>query len=187
VRVQGLFVPSVTDANDMVDITKRKLEQLVGQYASCVREAEQAVVCEDSPQTHCSSVQYGLIAQAAKTSMAVYNFDSFANHNVAEDGEKREDGREGRFSVDDEEWDVVDFETVCEISHTCSASIGVGDDNHLVAAIDEFLVFVRKVVGDPSNEESLHWTADTCGFPLLLLGVSDMLGASVRATIPGWG
>jgi hypothetical protein len=127
----------------MVDITKRKLEELVGQYAPRVREAEQAVIREDSPQTHCSSVQYGLVTQAAKTSMAVYDFDSFANYNVAEDGEEREDGWEGRFSVDDEEGDVVDFEAICEVPHTCSAGIGVSDDNYLVATVDEFLAFVR--------------------------------------------
>jgi hypothetical protein len=136
-------VPGVTDAYDMVNITKRKLQELVGQYAPCVCKPKQAVVRKDSPQTHCPSVKNGLVAQAAETSMAVYYLDSFANHDISEDREEGEDSREGRLSVDDEEGDVVDLKTIGEVPHTGTAGIGVGDDNHFVASVDEFLELVK--------------------------------------------
>jgi hypothetical protein len=84
-------------------------------------------------------MQYCLIAQAAEAGMSVHYLDSLAYYDVAEDGEEGEDGWEGRFAVHDEEWYVVDLEAIRQVSHTCSASVRVSDDNHLVAAIDEFL------------------------------------------------
>ena len=103
------------------------------------------MICEDRPQPHGSSMQYGLIAQAAETSMSVYDFDALADHDVAKDGEEREDGRKGGLSVDDQKRDVVDLEAICEVSHTSPTSVGMSDDNHLVSAIDEFLKLVRAV------------------------------------------
>jgi hypothetical protein len=71
--------------------------------------------------------------------MTVYYLNPLANNNVSENGEEGEDGREGRLPIDDQERDVVDFEAVCEISYACTTSVGVGNDNHLVTSIDEFL------------------------------------------------
>jgi hypothetical protein len=81
--------------------------------------------------------------------MPVYYVNPFANHYVAEYREEGEDGREGRFAVDDEKGDVVDFEAVCEISHARSAGVGVSDDDHFVSSIDEFLE-VFSIVGGSS-------------------------------------
>jgi hypothetical protein len=133
----------MADANNMIDIAESELEKLVGKYASCVRKAKQTVICEDSSQTHGPSMQYGLVTQATETSVPVYYLDSFTNSNVAEDGEEGEDGRECRLAIDNEERDVVDFKAVCEVPYTCPASIGVSDDNHLVAPINKFLELVR--------------------------------------------
>jgi hypothetical protein len=71
--------------------------------------------------------------------MTMHYLDSLAYYDVAKDGKEGEDGWEGRFAVHNEERYVVDFEAIGQVSHTCSASVRVSDDNHLVAAIDEFL------------------------------------------------
>ena len=71
--------------------------------------------------------------------MAMYYLDSFANYDIAKDGEEGEDGRKGRLAIDDQEWNVVDFEAIGQVSYACSAGVSVSDDDHLVAAIDEFL------------------------------------------------
>ena len=90
-------------------------------------------------------MQYSLVAQATETGMTVYYLDSFTNYDVAEYGKEGEDGWESRLAVDDEEWDVVDFESIRQVPYACSSGIGVSDDDHLVAAIYEFLKIVRIV------------------------------------------
>jgi len=47
-----VIVPSVTDTDDMVNVAQGKLQKLVGENASCVRKAKQAMIREDSPQPH---------------------------------------------------------------------------------------------------------------------------------------
>jgi hypothetical protein len=135
----GQTVPGVADADDVVDITERELEELVGENAPRVGEAKQAVVGEDGPQAHGPRMQYGLMAQGTETGMAVHNFNLLADADVAEDGEEGEDGRESCLAVDGPEGDVVDLEAVCEVPYPRATGIGVSDDDHLVAAIDEFL------------------------------------------------
>ena len=94
--------------------------------------------------------------------MSMNNLDLFPNDNVSEDGEKGEDRREGRCAVDDKEWNMVDFETIREVSNAGSSIVGVCNHYDFVSAIDEFggkLVNVafdasgcrEKVVADHSN------------------------------------
>jgi len=56
---------------------------------------------------------------------------------VTEDGEEGEDSRKGRFSVDDQKRYMVHLQAVCEIPDACSTSIGMRDDNDVVATINE--------------------------------------------------
>lgn len=129
----------------MVDVAQGELQELVGEDAAGVCEAEQTVVGEDGPQAHSSRMQYSLIAQAAETGVAVHYLNPFADHDVPEDGEEGEDGREGCLAVDDEEGHVVDLEAVRQVSHACPASVGMCDDYHLVSSVDEFLNGVKTV------------------------------------------
>ncbi len=69
--------------------------------------------------------------------MTVHDLDLLSKDNVSENREKRKDSREGRFSVYNQEWDMIDLETIGKIPHTCSALVGVCNDHNLVAAIDE--------------------------------------------------
>ena len=67
--------------------------------------------------------------------MSVDNLNLFSNKNVSEDWEKGEDCWHGRFSIDDQEWYMIDFETIGEIVHSCASLVCMSDDNDLVAAI----------------------------------------------------
>lgn len=55
-------VPSMTDADDMVDVAEYEFEQLVCQDTGCICKAEQTVIRKDGAQTHCPSMEDGLVA-----------------------------------------------------------------------------------------------------------------------------
>ena len=94
------------------------------------------MICKDSAETHCPSVQNGFVAEATKTGMPMHNLNLFSQDDVAENWEERENGGECRFTVDDKERDVIDFETVGQIAYSCTTFIGMCDDDDLMAAID---------------------------------------------------
>jgi hypothetical protein len=75
--------------------------------------------------------------------MAVYDLNPLADDNVSEYGKEGEDGWKGGLAVDDEKGDVVDLEAIRKVPDTCAASVGMRDDDHLVAAVDELLSVVR--------------------------------------------
>lgn len=128
----------MTDTDDMVHITEGKLEQLVRQDGTCIGKAEQRMVRKHGAQPHGARMQNRLMAETAQTGVAMHDLDLLADDNVAEDGEEGEDGGHGRFPVDDEERDMVDLESVGEVADPGAALVRMGDDDNLVAAIDEF-------------------------------------------------
>ena len=69
--------------------------------------------------------------------MAVNNLDLFSNNNVSKDGEKREDGWKGAFTIYNQERHMVDLETVGEIANARSALISMGDNNNFVTAVNQ--------------------------------------------------
>jgi hypothetical protein len=86
------------------------------------------------------------MAKTAQARMAMYNLNLLSNDNIPEDGEEREDGWEGRCSIDDEKWNVVDFEAIRQISHSSPPVVCMSDDYDLVPSINELrrqLVDVR--------------------------------------------
>lgn len=80
-----------------------------------------------------------LSTETAETRMPVNNLNLLSNDNIAEDRKERENGREGRFAVNDEEGDVVDLEAIGEVANPCPAFVCMGDDNHFVPTVDQFL------------------------------------------------
>lgn len=123
----------------MVDITQCKFEKFVGKNGGSVSESKQGVIGEDGSQTHCAGVEDGFATEAAETRMAMDNLDLLPNDNVAENGEEGEDGGEGSLAVDNEERDMIDLESIGEVSDSCSALVCMGDDNDFMSAIDQFL------------------------------------------------
>lgn len=130
--------PGVTDAYDMVNITQRKLQQLVRKNAPQLRKAIQRVIRIHRPQPHRPAVQDGLVGHGAQRRVAVHDLDALADEDVPQHGKQREDGGEDGAAVNDEEGDVVDLEPVGEVAHARAVAVGVGDDDDLVAAVNEF-------------------------------------------------
>lgn len=79
------------------------------------------------------------MAEATETGVSMYNLNLLANDNVAEDWKERKDCRKGGLAVDDEERDMVDFESVREVANSSSSFVCMSDDNHFVSTVDEFL------------------------------------------------
>ena len=69
--------------------------------------------------------------------MPMYNFNLFPNDNIAKDREEREDRGKCRFSIDNQEWNVVDLETVGQIMHSRTPFVRMRDDHNLVSSIDQ--------------------------------------------------
>ena len=94
------------------------------------------------------------MAQIAETGMAVHNLDLLPDEDLAEDGEAGEHCREGRAAVHDPVRDVIDFDAVGQVADASASgiggvvrrSVGMGDDDHLVAAVDEFLQCVDQQI-----------------------------------------
>lgn len=166
----------MADAYDMIHVAQSKLQQLICKYSPSVRKAKETVVRKDCPQSHGSGVQYSLMAQTAKASMAVYDLDSFAYNDVAKHREEGEDGGEGGLAVDDEKRHIVDLQAVGEVSHTCSPGICVGDDYDFVSSIDEFLG-IGLAEGARGNCGFLRWTTGTCDSLRLLRSIRNCFRA----------
>ena len=130
--------PSMANANNMIHITKGKLQELICKNTGSVRESEKGMIREHSPQPHCPRMQDGLMAKITQTSMPVYDLDLFSDYNISEDWKEGKDGGEARLAVYDEERDVVDFEAVREVAYSSPAFVCMGDYDDLVAAVDEF-------------------------------------------------
>jgi len=67
----------------------------------------------------------------------MHNLYSFSYDNISEHWEEGENGRKGRFAVNDEKGHMVDFEAVGQIADTRATLIGVCDDDDLVSTINE--------------------------------------------------
>lgn len=80
------------------------------------------------------------MAEAAQTCVTVHNLNLFPNYDVSKHGEEGEDSGHCRFSVNDEEGDMIYFETIREVVHSRASFICMGDDDDFMASVDEFLV-----------------------------------------------
>lgn len=120
------------DANNVIDVTERELEHLVCENGAGVGESKEGVICEDGFEAHCFGVEDCFVAEGGEGCVGVDDGDTFADHDVAEDGEEGEDCGEGGFSlrpnrvtiamegrcggayVEDEKWDHVDLRVSLE-------------------------------------------------------------------------
>lgn len=127
----------MANTNYMVHVAQCKFQKLVGQNAGSICETKQGMIRKNSPQSHCSRMQYSFMAKTAQTCVAMHNLNLLAYDNVPKYGEEREDGWEGSGAVHDQERDVVDLEAIREVSYSGSPFIGVSDDYYFVAAVDQ--------------------------------------------------
>ena len=96
-------------------------------------------------------MQDGLMAQAAETGVAMDDVNLLTNDNVAEDGEEGEDGREGRLAINNKEGHMVDLETIGQIADSSATLVLMGDDDDLVASVNELLRQLVDVTFDSSG------------------------------------
>lgn len=75
------------------------------------------------------------MAKTAQTLMSVHNRNLFAYYYVTKNGEEGEDRRHSRFAVNDKKWDIIDLESITEISHSGPALIGMSDDDNFMAPV----------------------------------------------------
>jgi len=69
--------------------------------------------------------------------MAMYDFNLFSEHDIAEDGKEGKHCRKRRGTIYDEEGDIVDFEAIRKIPDTGSFIVGMSDYYNFVSAVDE--------------------------------------------------
>lgn len=86
------------------------------------------------------------MTEAAQTSMTMHDLDFLPEYDVSKNGKEGEDSRHGRLAVHDEKRDVVDFEAICEIADACPALVCVGNNDNLVASINQFLKPSQRVL-----------------------------------------
>jgi len=91
-----------------------------------------------------------LVAEAAKTSMTVDDLNLFSDCYTAEDWKEREHRRKGGLSVQDQERNMIDLESVGQIMNSSSAFISMRDDYYLVTAVDQFCRQLIDVAFDTS-------------------------------------
>ena len=145
----SVLLASMTDADDMVHITQSELHQLVRQDAGSVRKTEQGVIGEGSPKAHGSCVEDGFMAKIAEASMAMHNFNLLPDNDISEEREEGKDRRKGRLPVNDKEWDVVDLESIGQVSDSFPAFVGMRDNYDLVASVDQLGRELVDVTFDP--------------------------------------
>ncbi len=121
----------------MVNIAQGKFQQLVGQNAPSVCESKQGMIRKDCAETHGAGVQYSFVAEATETGVSMYYFDFFSECDIAKYREERKDCGECGLAVYYEKRDVIDLETIGEVSYSCTAPIRMSNDDHFVAAVDQ--------------------------------------------------
>lgn len=128
----------MADAYNMINITQREFEELVGQYTPSVCESKQRMISEDRPQPHGPTMQNCFMTQTTQAPVAMHNLNLLPNHNVPEYREEGKYGWESRVPVHDKKGDMVDFEAIREISYASSTFVGMGNDDDLVSTVYEF-------------------------------------------------
>jgi hypothetical protein len=134
-----MFVPSMADTDNVIDVAECKLQKLIGKNTGDVCEAKERMIGEYSPQTHCSRMHDCSMAKVAQARMPMHDFNLLSNDDVSKYGEERKDGRKCRLAIYDKKGDVIDFQAIGKISNSSSALVRMGDDYHLMTSIYELL------------------------------------------------
>jgi hypothetical protein len=94
--------------------------------------------------------------EAAQTGVSMNNVNLLSNHNVSEYGKERKNGRECCFAVDNEEGNVVDLQSIGEVTDSGASFVCMRDDNDFVPSIDEFLKAIRTMIDGDATRPSAH-------------------------------
>lgn len=137
-------LPCMAHADDVPYVAQAELQQLVCHDARGITESEQTVICEDGLKTHSPCVQEAFMAQVAERCVAMDDLNLFPDEDVPKNWKGREHCGKGRRSIYDPVGDVINLETVGQVSHSSSTrvwrAIGMGNDDYPMASIDQFLI-----------------------------------------------
>lgn len=142
----------MANTDDVINVAQGKFEKLIGEDRSGVGKSEQGVVRENSPQAHSPCMQNRFMTETAQAGVPVHYVNLFADNDVSEYGEEGEDRRHSRLAVYDEEGNVVDLESIGEVPDSGAPLVCMGNDDHFMAAINEFLRLLALYMrGQPSG------------------------------------
>jgi hypothetical protein len=79
------------------------------------------------------------MAETAKTAVPMNYSNLLSDDDVTKDWEKREDSRKRGFTINDKEWNMVDFEAVRKISDSCTSFVCMCNYDNLVPSINQLL------------------------------------------------
>jgi hypothetical protein len=83
--------------------------------------------------------------------MSMDDFYLLSNNDIAKYWKEGEDGRKGAGAENDEEWHMVDLESICEVSYSGSIVVGVRYYYDLMSAINELCRKLIDVTFDTSR------------------------------------
>jgi hypothetical protein len=111
--------------------------------------------------------------------MTMYDLYLLTDKDLPQDRERAEYGRKGGASIYDPVRQMVDLNAVRKVSDACTRwrVVGMGDDNHTVAAVDQFLILsalytlmIHLLFGRVAcSLDHLQTTAGIYGFQRLLV------------------
>lgn len=96
--------------------------------------------------------------------MAMHDLDPLADKDLSQKWERAEDGWKCSAAVDNPVWEMVHLESVCKIPDACARrvgwrTVGVGDDDDIVAAVDQ-LLFMLSIFANLCNSRYLKWSSN---------------------------
>lgn len=123
----------------MVGVAQGHGQQLVGQHRADIREPKEGVVSEHRPQPHGLGVEQGVVGHGGEGAMGVHDGHPLPHEDVPEQRQAVEERRGRGLVVHHLQGQVVDFEPAGEVADALAVTVGVGDHQDLVAALDEAL------------------------------------------------
>lgn len=126
-------------ADDMIYVAQSKLQKLVREDTSRIGEAKERMVRKHRPEAHRPRMEDGLMTETAQTCVPMDDLNLLSDDDVAEDWEEGKHRGHGGLAVNDEERDMIDLESIRQVSDAGAPGVGMCDDDDLMTAVDELL------------------------------------------------
>lgn len=134
-----VLLASVRDTNDVVRVTQRDSQKLVGEHRADISEAEQGMVREDCAEPHGLGVEEGVVGHGGEGTVRVDDGDFLANEYVPEQRQTVKEGCGRRLVVHNSQRQVIDFEALREVTDAFSVAVRMGDNYDFVPPFDQAL------------------------------------------------
>lgn len=117
----SVLLAGVGHADHVVDVRQHHLQELVGEDGAAVSKPKEGVVSEDGGQAHGAGMQDAFMAQRTECPVAMHQSDAFLHQDLSQDGEGRQQGRQGHLVVEGLHGQVVHLHRDMHVdrSHAC--------------------------------------------------------------------